>query len=90
MNGINTDGGGSATLVERGVLVNEPSETSCPGSSFEGQTCERPVTTIACLHASRREGSGASMDDISRRQGDSAAASLLARYELAPTVVKSP
>jgi len=52
--GINTDGGGSATLVERGVLVNEPSESSCPNGAFDGQTCERPVATIACLHASRR------------------------------------
>ena len=54
VNGINTDGGGSATLVERGVLVNEPSESKCPNVEFDGQTCERPVTTITCLHPSRR------------------------------------
>ena len=54
VNGINTDGGGSATLVQRGVLVNEPSESSCPNAAFDGQTCERPVATIACLHASRQ------------------------------------
>ena len=54
VNGINTDGGGSATLVEHGVLVNEPSESSCPNAAFDGQTCERPVASIACLHASRR------------------------------------
>ena len=60
VNAINTDGGGSATLVEHGVLVNEPSESSCANVGFDGQTCERPVATIACLHPSRRDWTGTS------------------------------
>lgn len=52
VNAINLDGGGSATVVEGGMVVNHPSD-ECSGRSadhgFEA-TCEREVTTITCIH----------------------------------------
>lgn len=51
INAINLDGGGSATLTLRHVLINSPSEDACPHRQFTIEACERPVTTIVCIHA---------------------------------------
>ncbi|KAK0051511.1 N-acetylglucosamine-1-phosphodiester alpha-N-acetylglucosaminidase [Biomphalaria pfeifferi] len=45
-NAINLDGGGSATTVINGTLVNFPSDL-CVNSSYN---CERKVSTIICAH----------------------------------------
>ncbi|RUS85002.1 hypothetical protein EGW08_007247, partial [Elysia chlorotica] len=47
VNAINLDGGGSTTTVINGTLVNYPSD-QCQNSSYN---CERPVTTVMCVHA---------------------------------------
>ena len=51
VNAINLDGGGSATLTHRHVLVNDPSEEACPERASSVETCERAVTSIVCLHS---------------------------------------
>ena len=53
LNAINLDGGGSATLTQQHVLVNTPSDddpTACTRRANPLETCEREVTTIACIH----------------------------------------
>ena len=53
VNAINLDGGGSATFVVNGTVVNTPSD-HCGG--YQGpfasplERCARPVTTIVCVH----------------------------------------
>ncbi|GFO20738.1 N-acetylglucosamine-1-phosphodiester alpha-n-acetylglucosaminidase-like [Plakobranchus ocellatus] len=49
VNAINLDGGGSATAVINGTLVNYPSD-KCANSSYN---CERAVTTVVCIHTPR-------------------------------------
>ncbi|XP_059156605.1 N-acetylglucosamine-1-phosphodiester alpha-N-acetylglucosaminidase-like [Physella acuta] len=46
VNAINLDGGGSATTVINGTLVNSPSD-QCANSSYN---CERAVSSIICVH----------------------------------------
>lgn len=46
---INVDGGGSSTTAINGVLASLPSD-ACPDDDTGLLGCERPVTTIACLH----------------------------------------
>ncbi|GAB1597853.1 N-acetylglucosamine-1-phosphodiester alpha-N-acetylglucosaminidase-like isoform X1 [Argonauta hians] len=46
VNAINLDGGGSATLVMNGTLVNQPSDM-CSDKKFR---CPRNVSTILCVH----------------------------------------
>ncbi|CAL1544365.1 unnamed protein product [Lymnaea stagnalis] len=46
VNAINLDGGGSATTVVNGTLVNYPSD-HCVNSTYN---CERKVSTILCVH----------------------------------------
>ena len=54
VNAINLDGGGSATLTQRHLLINTPSDddpTACSSRTASTlETCEREVTTIACIH----------------------------------------
>lgn len=51
-NAINLDGGGSATAVQNGTVVNFPSD-ECP-AAYHGVTtsCERAVTSVTCFHRS--------------------------------------
>jgi len=52
VNAINLDGGGSSAMAHDGVLINYPSDNqppSCPDSSKLYQ-CERPVSTVLCIH----------------------------------------
>ncbi|XP_072037267.1 N-acetylglucosamine-1-phosphodiester alpha-N-acetylglucosaminidase-like [Amphiura filiformis] len=46
VNAVNLDGGGSSTLVYKGVVINYPTDV-CVESDF---TCSRPVAHIACVH----------------------------------------
>lgn len=48
INAINLDGGGSATFVVNGTIVNYPSD-ECPDKDF---SCAREVSTILCAHYS--------------------------------------
>ncbi|KAH9499715.1 hypothetical protein Btru_077652 [Bulinus truncatus] len=48
-NAINLDGGGSATTVINGTVVNFPSD-QCINSSYN---CERKVSTVICAHQPR-------------------------------------
>ncbi|XP_071481488.1 N-acetylglucosamine-1-phosphodiester alpha-N-acetylglucosaminidase-like [Diadema antillarum] len=48
-NAINLDGGGSATFVVNGTLVNSPSD-HCKDAAFR---CPRQVSTIVCVHEPR-------------------------------------
>lgn len=45
VNAVNTDGGGSTTVVINNRVVNHPSD-KCPGSDLR---CERTVTSIVCM-----------------------------------------
>lgn len=51
-NAINLDGGGSASWVMNGTLSNYVSDecTDATGEIMPDQFCERPVTTITCMH----------------------------------------
>ncbi|PAA70453.1 hypothetical protein BOX15_Mlig027534g1 [Macrostomum lignano] len=55
-NAVNLDGGGSSTLVANGTVVGSPSDR-CPDSADSPhRSCERPVTSILCVNASRGSG----------------------------------
>jgi len=48
---INLDGGGSSTMAHNGVIINYPSDNQPPSCDKSGlYQCERPVSTILCLH----------------------------------------
>jgi len=47
VNAVNTDGGGSTTVVIDNQVVNRPSD-KCPAPHSD-QTCERTVTSIICM-----------------------------------------
>eukprot|EP00949_MAST-11_sp_MAST-11-sp1_P002517 g2517.t1 len=49
-NAINLDGGGSSTLVINDTLSNYPSDKCDDGENF---VCERPVSSIICIHDDR-------------------------------------
>ena len=69
VNAINLDGGGSATMTLNHTLVSDPSwlcDTKNPKSLFR---CEKPVTTISCIHAAappvfRLEGDAEDEDNL--------------------------
>eukprot|EP00760_Papus_ankaliazontas_P034130 PhM_4_TR6999/c0_g1_i1/m.43242/K01125/NAGPA; N-acetylglucosamine-1-phosphodiester alpha-N-acetylglucosaminidase len=46
---INLDGGGSSAILERGVVVNYPSDV-CDGVTTEDERCDRQVSAITCVH----------------------------------------
>lgn len=48
---VNLDGGGSSATAINGVLASLPSDR-CPDDDTGYLGCERPVSTIACLHSS--------------------------------------
>merc|ERR1712151_1244157 len=48
---INLDGGGSSAMAHNGVIINYPSANQPPSCDKSGlYQCERPVSTILCLH----------------------------------------
>jgi len=48
---INLDGGGSSAMAHNGILINYPSDNQPPSCHKSGlYQCERPVSTILCLH----------------------------------------
>jgi len=48
---INLDGGGSSAMAQNGVLISYPSDNRPPSCDASGlYQCERPVSTILCLH----------------------------------------
>merc|ERR550532_3475219 len=48
---INLDGGGSSAMAQNGVLISYPSDNQPPSCDKSGlYQCERPVSTILCLH----------------------------------------
>merc|ERR1712241_1390351 len=48
---INLDGGGSSAMAQDGVLISYPSDNRPPSCDASGlYQCERPVSTILCLH----------------------------------------
>jgi len=50
---INLDGGGSSAMARDGVLINYPSDMfppSCPKDVAGKHQCERPVSTVLCVH----------------------------------------
>ena len=51
VNAINLDGGGSATMTQNHSLVSDPSWLCTTGNSKSLFRCEKPVTTITCIHA---------------------------------------
>jgi N-acetylglucosamine-1-phosphodiester alpha-N-acetylglucosaminidase len=50
VNAINLDGGGSATFAHNGALANYVSDECSDAEEF---SCERPITTILCIHSLR-------------------------------------
>ena len=49
-NAVNLDGGGSSTVVQDDRMVNYPSDL-CPNSMpTKSVRCERPVSSIVCIH----------------------------------------
>uniref|UniRef100_A0A1I8HHF0 Laminin EGF-like domain-containing protein n=1 Tax=Macrostomum lignano TaxID=282301 RepID=A0A1I8HHF0_9PLAT len=48
-NAVNLDGGGSSTLVVNGTVVGSPPDSA----DSPHRSCERPVTSILCVNASR-------------------------------------
>jgi hypothetical protein len=48
---INLDGGGSSAMAHNGVLINYPSDNRPPSCDKSGLfQCERPVSTVLCIH----------------------------------------
>merc|ERR1712032_1015414 len=48
---INLDGGGSSAMARNGQLINYPSDNQPPSCDASGlYQCERPVSTVLCLH----------------------------------------
>jgi len=48
---INLDGGGSSAMARGGVLINYPSDNQPPSCHKSGLfQCERPVSTVLCIH----------------------------------------
>jgi len=48
---INLDGGGSSSMAHNGNLINYPSDNQPPSCHKSGlYQCERPVSTVLCLH----------------------------------------
>ena len=63
VNAINLDGGGSATVVVNGETVNYPSDECSNEYGVPMTTCQRPVTTVACIrrrHDTRADNSSSS------------------------------
>merc|ERR1711956_187805 len=58
---INLDGGGSSAMAHGGVLVNYPSDNRPPSCDKSGLfQCERPVSTVLCIHEQEGLASGSS------------------------------
>ena len=53
---VNLDGGGSSAMAKDGALINYPSDSKPPSCDGSGDyQCERPVSTILCIHESAGE-----------------------------------
>jgi len=58
---INLDGGGSSAMAVNGVLINYPSDNQPPSCHKSGLfQCERPVSTVLCVHEQEGPASGSS------------------------------
>merc|ERR1719412_2257846 len=66
VNAINLDGGGSSAMALNGVLINYPSDM-LPPSCHESGTyqCERPVSTVLCVHELEEEEGGTQASGMS-------------------------
>jgi len=72
VNAINLDGGGSSAMAHNGVLINYPSDNqppSCPDSSKLYQ-CERPVSTVLCIHEEERTIDTDAQEALAASRGD--------------------
>ena len=49
-NAINLDGGGSSTTVQEDQMVSYPSDVCEDATPIESIRCERPVSSIVCVH----------------------------------------
>merc|ERR1719270_1407527 len=58
---INLDGGGSSAMAQNGVLISYPSDNQPPSCHKSGlYQCERPVSTVLCVHEGHSSDVGAS------------------------------
>merc|ERR1711920_207248 len=61
VNAINLDGGGSSAMALNGILINYPSDMLPPSCRASGAyQCERPVSTVLCVHELEEETARAS------------------------------
>jgi len=67
---INLDGGGSSAMAVDGQLVNYPSDMKPPSCDPSGlYQCERPVSTILCIHEQEGDAAAAYEMLMDERQG---------------------
>merc|ERR1719412_1334852 len=63
---INLDGGGSSAMAYDGVLINYPSDMLPPSCQASGKyQCERPVSSVLCVHELEEEGAGTQASGMS-------------------------
>jgi len=56
VNAINLDGGGSSAMAFDHELINYPSDNQPPSCHASGEyQCERPVSTVLCIHDQEEE-----------------------------------
>merc|ERR1719412_3168562 len=66
VNAINLDGGGSSAMALNGVLINYPSDMLPPSCQASGKyQCERPVSSVLCIHELEEEGAGTQASGMS-------------------------
>merc|ERR1719150_2977864 len=66
VNAINLDGGGSSAMAVNGVLINYPSDMLPPSCHESGKyQCERPVSSVLCIHELEEEGAGSQASGMS-------------------------
>jgi len=65
VNAINLDGGGSSAMSHEGKLISYPSDNQPPSCDKSGlYQCERPVSTILCIHEPDAEMGGSSTPTV--------------------------
>jgi len=73
---INLDGGGSSAMAVDGQLINYPSDMKPPSCDPSGQyQCERPVSTVLCIHEPEGDAAAAYEMLMDERQGSAVDAS---------------
>merc|ERR1719507_406552 len=67
---INLEGGGSSAMAEGGVLINYPSDNQPPSCDKSGLfQCERPVSTVLCIHEQEDLAAGSNGPSIGMSPG---------------------